>query len=485
MDELEKKQSSEELEESFDNASDENSQALQTQKELEELRDMFQKELDNAIKESEESEENGEEKADEPFIQELDEIEEEAVEEQKDEQISEQDLCLCCGEKRRDTSFGDDYPYCTDCRSLMKSNPLNPIGVIALIFTILVSGLSLGIAVKNVDDYDTLLNAQSAYSSGYLIDSVTYYQSYFNSKTDDDVSMKAVKNTVNAMASLGYYSNANSLVETYFSQAQLKMPWNKKYAKIKDEYTVLTKTTELINTEFSEALNDGDFDYEEEIKKADKLIEENKESGEYDVTFLEYAKYLLMLISNKDSDTQLEQLKKIEEIDNGEHPWIYVNYILNAYAKAGDVENAEIYFNKCIDLNRQEMTAYNYYANVYRFCDKVDADKIIEIADTAKSVCSSSSYPEYYRIYALGYALKGDYESALNNITLCLSNCQPTVSDYNLYALLSLAADDDEGYDEAKTTLETYGYSLSSDINKFKKGKLTIEQILTDKEGDI
>lgn len=483
MDELEKNQSSNDSEASLDNAPNEDLAALETKKELEELRDMFQKELDNAIKEAEDGGEK--EEADEPFIQELDEIEEDSEEEQKEDEISEKDLCLCCGEKRRDTSFGDDYPYCTDCRALMKSNPLNPIGVIALIFTILISGFSLGIAVKNVDDYDTLLSAQSAYSSGYLVDSVNYYQTYFSSKTDSDISMKAVKNTVDAMASLGYYSNANSLVETYFSQAQLKMPWNKKYADIQTEYTLLTKTSDLINTEFSDALNNGDFDYKEEIKKADKLIEENKESGEYDVTFLEYAKYLLMLISDKDSETQLAQLKKIEEIDGGKHPWIYVNYILNAYAKAGDIENAEIYFNKCIDLNRQEMTAYTYYANVYRFGQKIDADKILEIADQAKSACSSSSYPEYYRIYALGYALKGDYESAINNITLCLSNCQPTVSDYNLYALLSLATKDDEGYDEAKSTLEAYGYSLSDNISKFKKGKLTLEQILADKEGDI
>ena len=67
--------------------------------ELEGIRDLLQQELDKA--------------GEEPLIQALDETQEEP---QEDEAIPEEELCTCCGERRRDTSFGEDYPYCTECR---------------------------------------------------------------------------------------------------------------------------------------------------------------------------------------------------------------------------------------------------------------------------------------------------------------------------------------------------------------------------------
>lgn len=441
--------------------------------ELEEIRDMFQTELDKAM--------NGEEN-EEVLIQELDEIEEEAEETEDDGAL----VCECCGERKRDTSFGEDYPYCTECRELMKANPLNPIGIIMAVIVFIVAGFSLGLMAKNSDSYLGLLDASSAYSQNKLVDAASAYEQYLSSVgADDNVSMKAVKNTIDIMEKLGYYADAETYINTYFSEAELKLPWNKKYVKIKDDYEVLMATSELINENFADALSGGEFDYEASIKKIDGFIEENEKDKKYNQTFLEYAKYLLMLVHEEDNKTQLEQLLKIEELDKGQYPWIYLTYIMNTCGNLGDTEMAEKYFEKCTAINSQELTAYNAYANAIRFSENPDADKILEVADDAAANASQSSYPTYYRIYAVGYLMQGDSEKALNSMMQYLQNCQQTVSDINLYALCCLAEKDEDGYNEAKETLEMYGYKIGSSVEKYKKGKMTLEQVLLEKGGDV
>lgn len=447
--------------------------------ELEDLRDMFQSELDKAM-----NEEEDETDSEQMLIQELDEIEE--ITQEENEEEKEIKYCEYCGENPTDTSFGEDYPYCSECRKKMKANPLNAVGAFMLLFILLLAGYSFGNMISSVDTYITLLNADSAYTSRKLTDAATYYQTYISSLSSDDaVSMRAVKNAALTMADLGYYSDANTIVETYFSESSLSRKSNEKYANIKTEYTVLMNTSNLINDNFGETLNGEDFDYDEEIKKADSLIEEYKDNPEYNYTFLEYAKYLIMLIDGKSDEVLIKQLQKIEEVDGGKHPWIYLTYLLNTYGNLGETEKADEVFKKCLEINIQETSLYNYYANAYRFCETPDADKIIEIAQQAQQNGSSSAYPVYYRSYAIGYLFEGEYDKAMQSMESYLSSCSPTVADYNLYALCAVATEDTESYDEAESTLSYYGYEFSNTVKKYKKGKITLVEALTDREGQI
>lgn len=461
--------------------------------ELEELREMFQKQLDEETEKALAADQDGDETDESDaidesgmLIQPLDDIEQTEAETESSEPEKEIRLCECCGEKPCDTSFGEDYPYCNDCRSLMKANPLNPCGILAFIVMILVCAASLFIAAPLVDDYDTLLSAQSAYSDKRMTDAVSYYQSYFSSKSNDDViSMKAVRNTIDAMTTLGYYGDADSLISQYLSQTQLKLPQYKKYAGIQEEYKLLSDTSTVINENFSDVLSGGDFDYESAMKKADELIKENQTDKKYSDAFLEYAKFIVMLAHKDDNKAQIEQLKKIEQVDGGKHPWIYITYLISAAAKEGDIETATEYFNKSLAFNTQEMSLYVSYADVYRFCDKPDADKMIEIAQKAASLYPQNAYPVFYRTYALAYLLKGDTDKAMTNMQSYMQNCQTTLADMNLYALCALCAKDEDTYNEVVTALESQGYSIGKTVQQYKNGKLTLEQVLTDNGGDI
>ena len=66
-----------------------------------------------------------------------------------------------------------------------------------------------------------------------------------------------------------------------------------------------------------------------------------------------------------------------------------------------------------------------------------------------------------------------------------VGNGNYTVSACNLYALCSLYVKDNEGYEKMVDLFKSSGSSIGSTIVKYKNGKMTLEQVLTDKGGDI
>ena len=124
MDELEKKEL--EAEKAESEQKDRSTAADDLVKELEGIRDMFQEVIDNASAEQTESE----------LIQELEEFTEE---EQTEE---ERPLCECCEKNPSSAAYGEDYPYCEECRELMKHYPLRIGGVVSVLLVIVIFAVS-------------------------------------------------------------------------------------------------------------------------------------------------------------------------------------------------------------------------------------------------------------------------------------------------------------------------------------------------------
>ena len=125
------------------------------------------------------------------------------------------------------------------------------------------------------------------------------------------------------------------------------------------------------------------------------------------------------------------------------------------------------------------------YANAFRFGEKVDADKILEIADRAKASWPSNAAPGYQQIYAVAYLLKGDGENAMKAIEEYVGQGNYTVSACNLYALCSLYVKDNDGYQKMVDLFKNSGSSIGKTIVKYKNGKMTLKEVLTDNGGDI
>ena len=457
-------------------------------KELEGIRDLLQNELDSAndeaeitVRHEEVLDENGE------LIQELDEIDEEHDGEETDEP-KEKRICACCGENECDDSFGEDYPYCTECRKLMTASPVHVGGILMALVMIIVAGASLFFCAKNSSGYMTLIDAETAYSEKKLIDAATSYNSYLQSvSSSDDVSLKAVKSLIEIFSSMGYYNDASTLVTTY-GENNPSIGKNEKYSKIPETYASFLATSSAINSAIGDVINSNEkFDYDEKAAELDKLLKEgkDKEGTAYSEIFIEYYKYVLMSLAKVDSSKQIEQLLKVMELDKGENPWIYMPNLVSVYANEGDSENAGRYFEECMKVNIQESDLYMVYANAFRFGEKVDADKILEIADRAKASWPSTAAPGYQQIYTVAYLLKGDGENAMKAIEEYVGQGNYTVSACNLYALCSLYVKDNDGYQKMVDLFKNSGSSIGKTIVKYKNGKMTLKEVLTDNGGDI
>lgn len=439
--------------------------------ELEEIRNMFQKELD--------AQTNGTEM----LIQELDE--ETAGSEEEEDFIP----CDCCGENRRSADFGEDYPYCDSCREAMKRYPLRFSGFLTIIVSILLLVGTAYLSSSTIDNWIPSLEGLMLYSEGKLYSGMESAYSGLGSGEKDTVSMKLVKETIDAYVATGYYSDAVSLIETYFTETQLKMPWNKKYTKIITDSTVLEETYYTVSDIIEPVANGLEYDYDEIIASLDALKEVNpKEEGKSTVTekyneaFIEYYKYVVMSVNEKSLEEQLQQLKKVEEVGEG-YEWVYLSNLCGIAARAGDEETVNRAFEQAIEINKEDTNAYIAKASYYRYLETPDADKILEIcAEAAKnSYGSDLSYKQYE---AIAYLIKGEGAMALEAIEEAITSGY-TVQTCNLYALCGLYNGNTDIYKEMKTLLAGSGYEISPLVEKYKNDKITIAEIIADNGGDI
>lgn len=442
------------------------------ERELEEIRDMMQQELDKAYASSEDM-----------VIQELEDIEYE----EEDEEYVNVPLCECCEENPR----GEDSPYCDECRNLMKKYPLRKSGIFTVLLMIVFFGASLYLSYPYMTDALTVADASANYNSGYTMNALQSYYAYFNGgKTGDAVSKKAFNEILEGYTKTGYHTDAANLISTYYDEDALSKPWNKKYADIVDSATILTETYQAVSDVTSAVLSGGDFDYDEVMAELDALKQVNPvEEGtsqvttKYDEIFIEYYKYIVMSVSEKSFEEQLKQLKKIDAIGEGQE-WVYLSNYCAVAAKLGDEEAVNYSYDRLLELNRQDMNAYVAKANYYRFLDTPDTDKMLEILGDAAEVAYSSD-TSYKHSLAVAYLLKGEGALALEEIEALFDAGTYTVQNCNLYAVCGIYTGDNEIYNEMKSLLASYGYEISDLVTEYKKGKITLEEVLKDKGGEI
>ncbi len=445
------------------------------EQELEELRDMFQQELDKATLEAENQ--TGE------LIQELDEPEEEL---HAEEEFSGR-LCECCGENSCSEEYGEDYPYCELCRETMKKYPLRWSGIVMTLVMIVAFIATAVAGTSYAESFMSVAEYAAYYDSGKLMTALNGYYGYLSSASADTLSMKAFDDAVDGFTKTGYVSDAATFINTFFTEDDLKLPWNKKYAKILEEADTLTDSYYTIAEIITPVLNGEAQDYDKAIADLDALYEAKDEEGnakKITPVFIEYYKYVVMSVFEKDTEELLNQLKKTAETDDGNLPWVYLSNYCAMAAKSGDYELTEKLYNQMLDISKEDTNAYVAMANYYRYMETPDPDKMLEICEEAKENAATGDYG-YMPTMAIAYMLKGEGAVALETMDEYMSQSGYTVQTCNLYALCALYNGNEETYKEMKSVLETSGYKISEVVEQYKKDKITIEEILTDKEGEI
>lgn len=438
--------------------------------ELEELKDMFQKELDEATVKAEQGE----------LIQELSDIEEYSDEEEKPE------MCECCGENPKATEYGEDYAYCESCRSFMKRYPIRKSGIFMLILMIAVFIATAFASITAVDSNMYLLEGYASHSEGKRMSAIQNYYYYLSSIEGDNVSMKAVRNLIDDYTATGYMSDAVKLIEQYYSETDLKMPWNYKYKKIVEETALNTATYYAVSEIVSPAFSGEDFDSVEVIAQLDALREETDEEGnrKYSDLFIDFFSYEIMRLKGNSLEERLNTLLEMDKKHSGSGEWVYLPTLCSVAAQSGDIALAEKCFNRLMKINKQDSNAYIAYASCFRYLETPEPEKMLEIAKEAAANAYQNDI-SYRQIYAVAYLLQGEGALALDEMKAFMSSGSYNVAQCNLYALIGLYNGNKDIYKEMKTLLENNGYEISDLVEQYKAKKITIEEVLSDKGGDI
>ena len=89
--------------------------------------------------------------------------------------IPEEELCECCGERRKDKSRGANYQYCSVCRDNMKIYPLGIPNILVAVALVVLSVVSVMLFCTDFYGYDLMYKAEKAEKDKKLNSAITYY----------------------------------------------------------------------------------------------------------------------------------------------------------------------------------------------------------------------------------------------------------------------------------------------------------------------
>lgn len=191
-----------------------------------------------------------------------------------------------------------------------------------------------------------------------------------------------------------------------------------------------------------------------------------------------------MSMHGESLEDQLDQLKKIDSINKDDLEWVYLSNYCAVAAKLGNEALAKELFERAVAINKQDMNSYLAYASCYRYTEKPDPDKMLEICAEAKQWAYNND-DSYTPNMVIAYLLKGDYDTALETMKTYVAGKSYTLQNCNLLALCAAAANDAETYEQMEKVLASGNYEVSELVKKYTAGKLTIEQVLADNGGEI
>jgi tetratricopeptide (TPR) repeat protein len=484
--------------------------------ELEQVKELFQQELDKATAEAQtESDESNE----------TDEAD--ATEDSSDESgdADAENLCLCCGE--REKAEGRDY--CEDCLEAMRHYPFKWVYFLVaavLIYVLVLAGIKIGdINQGFVSTYEGTVLA----SAGLREDALEKYENATNLLYRKNVYAKLVyMRSLEIAYESGNIANMTTSVATIFNEWELSLPHMKKLNKYYEDAQVFAATaTDLNETldEYSEMPND-ELPYDEMIKKISDF--ENRtlyigltESGEeiteatteqqagqmsssnetyhkrktkYHRGLIYFYKYYIAELCERPVDEKIAFLETARD-DDPTKLWLYANDLATLYIQAERYDDAL----EVADLiYKDSEVSVNYYiirATVAKARDK-DFDKAIEYCDKGIEIANAytsqaTAAYELYRQKALCYLAKGEYDKAFENAKTAYETYN-SLACCETYAFCGLANGDSAPYDEVVGLYgeanEEYGNEklvLSKAVTDLKNGTRTVEEILEQGGYDI
>ena len=452
--------------------------------ELEGIKRIFQEELNKATKaDSAEDFENN------VLIEE--------VGEEKTE-VNPEDLCACCGENLKDTTLGENYEYCAECREAMRRYPISFQSVIVLAVIMLLSVFSVRSFISFFPIYNTMYEGDEYLKENRVEMALDSYDGAASAFEDNEINprnlyLKTARILTDTMPGGVYSMEEISLrVEKALSYIEASLPIYSEYADMREDALVLYNTMQ----EFYNIINSGEYrDFataEESIyikmqNDVEKLI--NKELTITDIKgedknviasepMIRFCQYMCAFSRGNSSDAY-EYLKMAEKTGS-DYIWMYAYELGETELKKGNIEEATRLAGLVFENNRDSSDSYALYSSIYRMSG--DADKAIEEIEKGLSLKPESA--ELYRLLAMAYIAQGENELACEAVGTAL--------EYDRYAILymvGMVAQNEVGNEdivsEYKKILEDAGMKIPERLERYFNGDITARQLFTESIGDV
>ncbi len=467
--------------------------------ELERLTVLFRDEL----KKAREAEADADAEGQEEVIQELDEIKEQV----EKEIIPEEELCRCCSERRRDTSFGEDYEYCAHCREGMRHYPM---GIQYLALALVVTVFAFVSAYLFFTDFNSLYairQAEKLVGQGKMTSAVTQYQKAIELFSDDSIVAKrpTLKVTELTYNTIGSFSSAQTLadgLDSLLSPLDYKMPWNRKYYKIRNQ--LLTEAaTVTAYSDISTKYQNEEEPYDAIVKDLEtyvgKSLEINapKASGGlstlffgtgakietvYDADVIRLLQYI-MLQSKTKPEEKSEYMLETQK-NSPDRLWLYAYYLGLHYAHAGDADAANALCDKLFAENIENSYGYFLKETIYRASGEFN--KSAEIIDEGLKMCGEST--EMYRLKAVNQILNGKPKEAVTLLQPIVdgeTNLQPSLQALFTYEIAAKEAGDKTTMKKIEGIISENSITYPDVMKAYLNGKKTAKQIFTTGTYDV
>lgn len=435
--------------------------------ELERLAEMFREELKN----------QGEEEDDEEVLRDSQGI------------IYEDEVCECCGERRR----AKNSEYCKVCQEAMRKYPLSLSMIIVAAVVVFFAVFSVFDFSYNFDGYYAVSRAKKAENKREMFSAIDFYEEAIQLFSLNGVNAKGLRfDSVDAMCEVMVGSEdilvmLSSAIEDY--EAVLPI-YNKRVAQY-DEIYVLHKTMDMMFDIYEDEAYANASEDEEVYKKAmtaiGSLIDQEivvpsldgksrtYKCNEAAVRFCQYSYAYLM----GKSDDVYHYVHEVYELAP-EYLCMYGYDLGIVSAQTREFKLALDVADALLKNNVEDSTSYCIYSIVERL--RGNYDGAIEWADKGLSINPNDS--ELMRNKAMAYASKGDYKGAKTIIDKA-----KTYGDNDLCYAVSLVIESELGNTETVAELKEMYVNAKVDIpvrvQEYLDGKLTAVQVFTEGTGDV
>lgn len=412
--------------------------------------------------------------------------------------IAEEEICQCCGERRRDKSFGENYEYCRECREAMKDYPFSIKSLAVLAATIFLCVLSVMSFAENFDKYNVVRKGDEFVSQRKLFSALQAYESAIEAFEEVDIvpeklylnSAEILYNTM--PEGVGSMQGVAENIEVAISAFEAKLPLYYKYTKMRDDVLVINGTFQEFYTLLNgEEYADQDFEDEEVYKRVisdieaiiDKEVvfatidggEKKTKTNEAAVRFCQY----MFAFSTEHYDDCYDYMLQVSELAP-EYLWLYAYELGNVQLQKGKTDEATALADSLYRLNAENAGGYVLYSSIYRM--SAQANKAIEWAD--KGLEAIPQETELMRMKAMAYIVKNDFETAKEILDEARE-----IKDYGLLMLVSLVVENELGnkteVKEIKSAMKEDSLEITERVDDYLHGKLSAKELFTEGVGDV